>query len=426
MSNLHDHLTRWGAAQQRPPTNNDALKTQVLDRARPRVAERPVERAWRMPWMSLALAGAAVVAIAIAPRTPPLTPPPEEGENQMRSTAMAPYATQNAQRPSDSNGAADFPADTLAPAGEVGLAAPEASAVWNFLSQESSRKSRTSPPAPSIAPYPYPYPMPPREVPIVDDREYLKTDYAAMLRTRRVLTDGERIATTVRGHGGRMDRMTLTEQYGSLAFALPEDELDAFRTELHTMIRAPFITETFVTENLLPQQRGLEDSAERITETRNARVQELADRTAEHDRTIAAFRTQLHTARQQLDAARAEEPTTTAGIIAKQQRIATLENNARLMERRIANENTAFEKQRAQLEAAVAAQDRALTDNSEHQGELLDTVRTVRGTVSLHHLTLASMAGTYLHMHWIAAILLGLACIAFARWYHRTATPLVP
>lgn len=402
MNNLHEQLTHWGAAQRTLPPRNAALRAELLERAHARPVAGPAERPRRVPWLTFALAGAAVFALFLQSTTPRVTRTIGNDGRQTLAGSRAP--------------------ETL-----TGLAPTKTSiAPQVYMEQDADATVSFTQPA-EILPWPEPvppYPVP-DGVPIRDDRELLRTDYAAQLRTRHVAAHSERIATTVRGYSGRVDRATSSAEYGVLQVALPADRLDAFRAELRTLVRAPFLMETVTSENLLPQQRTLEERAEDITGERQRLAVERDALIDAHERTLAELRAALHSLRTRLDATRAEEPSNTAGIVAKAQRVTALERDIRIAESRVATENRAYEAKRRTLDHRIGAQDDALATNADAQSGIQDTVATVRATITLQRITLAGMARVYLAQYWIGVGIGILALVTMARWYRRSAVPLV-
>ncbi|MDO8462686.1 MAG: hypothetical protein Q7S96_00220 [bacterium] len=372
MTNFHDRLKRWGASQRRAPERNDALKAAALQHVRPSAKRARVTAPLRLPFLPLALAGTAVIALLVVSRT----------------SYVATYqADTNGVRTSDS-------------ALGLGIAGPELSTEhW------------------SQAPYSEfePIPRPPDKAPIVDDRELLRTDYRATMRTRRVQEDGQRVQTIIRGHGGRIDQLSLNERYGSVSFALPEDELPALRDELRGMVRTPFLTESFHAENLLPQQQGLEQREQSITSQITELTQQLDEITTTSEHTVASLTAQLRTVRAALTDARDSAPTTTAAIVAKQERITALEQEERTLDIRIASVRKDFMRQRAELERNIADYQATLDQNGTAQQDIRNTVATVRGTITLQQITYTGMVRTYLTMYWLATLLGVLAILTFIR-----------
>ncbi|MDO8424949.1 MAG: hypothetical protein Q7T01_00310 [bacterium] len=386
MKRLHQRLKQWGEQQRRVPERNDALQAQVLARGAREQVVPDVVRASRVPWLSFALVGAAVLVIVIAPRTSML-------RTEQSDTAGSMGLSAGSSAPSVAREAPLMPETAMPKSGldTVFYGAPE----------------------PMLKGGAYPLQ---RDVPITDTREYLQIGYAATMRVRDVLGIGQRVQTVVRGHGGRIDTLSLNEQYGSVSFALPEDELEALRNELRMLVRTPFLLETFRMENLLPQQQFLEERATGMKESLEELVAKLGELTAAHDRAIGSLSAQLQQTRATLAAARAEEPRTTEGVVAKQERVKQLEREERRLRDTMTSENRTYDAQRSDMERRKAAQEQSLTENTEQQQDVVDQVATVRATIALRHISAFGVMTTYLAQYWIA-VALGLFALAALAWY---------
>lgn len=80
-------------------------------------------------------------------------------------------------------------------------------------------------------------------MPITDRREFLKTNYNATLRTRRIMDLSQRIRTIIRDVGGHVDVSTAAERWGYVAFAVPADRFESFRRETKSLAPERFIVE---------------------------------------------------------------------------------------------------------------------------------------------------------------------------------------
>ena len=200
MPDIKQSFTTGGKAQRQSPDRNEALKQEVVERLN-RLPELsgPTAKS-KLPWLSFALAGLAVITLIFQP------------------------SLQSSQSP-----------------------------IVSTRSYESGALSETS----IARDY---YPMPPynESIPVSDRREFLKTTYHAQIQTRQVDETALLSQRLIRQFDGRIDSLTISEQSGYISFALPSENLGAFQTEVSEMVPDKFITETINAQNLLPQQKKIE------------------------------------------------------------------------------------------------------------------------------------------------------------------------
>lgn len=351
MSNLETKLTSWGAEQRRLPSQNDEVKSVVLTHTPTQASSASrITTARRVPWLSLAFAVFALIAF------------------------LAPNLRERLSSPS-----------FLSTPVPMGVARDkDTSFESESLSLGSSASYRVAP-APDF--YPRPYPDNP---PATDTREYLKTDYGATIRTRRVLDVGNRTATIIRGYDGRIDSSSLSESSGYLSFVLPATKLDVFRTELTMIVGSRFINETLSTQNLLPEKRSIESEQKNATD-------ELNRLESERRALVASFRrkeTDLNT------------------------RIATAsdDNERRALQDELARARRTYENRKHNLDVQIQSNRDILTSLERQTTDLQDNVATVRGSISLQKISWYGVVNTYLHGYTIAFALLMVAIGTHVRY----------
>lgn len=355
---------KWGREQRLfRSARNDELKKEILSRYSLSGAPQQrggVEGRRRMPWLSLALAGAAVVVLVIFSNLSP-----------------AVYKYTSVQN------------------GSGGFAVPDA--AMSPAAPESLLKR--------ILPNPFP------SAPITDSREYLKTDYYSTIRTRHVHELVSRLQTIVRGFGGRVDASSFSEKFGTVSFAVPADKFEAFRSEVKSLVPGKLYVEQTHTQNLLPQKQSIEEQQAQAQKNLDQLRSDRDKLTAEHNKTIASLQVQLNSVLKERAAIPSDDP--------RQAQLAAQESNLRV---RIANENRDYQNKLASLEAQIrSAEDNVINIQKQDQ-TLLDNVATVNGTVSLNWISIWEMADLYLPGP-LLAWLLALAALA-AYFYNRRPLPI--
>lgn len=215
---FQEFFHRWGKNEQCLPTRHESIKDTVMSTLRSSPAElrRP---SFRLPRLVMAGTAFALFVFFVASWW-------IQNNHLYRATSATPAQT----------GGVTF---GLSYGQSTGLAGPA---------------------SPSILERVYDSFSPPREtdVPASDTREFLKTGYQATIKTRQVEEIGQHVQTIVRGHGGRIDNLTLEERFGYISFVIPKEAFEPFKKELKSLARPRFISERVQMENLLPQKRVIE------------------------------------------------------------------------------------------------------------------------------------------------------------------------
>ena len=264
--------------------------------------------------------------------------------------------------------------------------APGAPAIDDLAHNTSAKASM---------PAPYPYPGN-NDVSANDTREFMKTNYYATLRTRSVQALTRRVETTVRGHQGRVDQTSSSEQNGYVQFVVPMSQFEDFRTEVESMVGPKFISLQVSQQNLLPQKQSIEEQQKQAEAT-------LASYQSARQSVVNTHAATLKSIQANLDQAVAQG--------ASADTIATLQSQ-------IANENAAYAKRLAAADANIKyAKDWQTAVKTQDQ-TLIDNVATVNGTISLQWISLWDIAHLYVPGEWIPAIIAVLAVVAYL-WERR-------
>jgi hypothetical protein len=228
------------------------------------------------------------------------------------------------------------------------------------------------------------------------------------MRTRDVQGLTRRVATTVRGHAGRIDQESSSEQYGYVSFVVPQSKYDAFRTELESLVSSRFLTLSISSQNLLPQKLSIEEQQERA-DTRLADAQAARQRiVSAHVNRVDSFQAQIDADAKQLASLRAQEQTPVV-----QSQVQLLTQHWLQLTQQLANENSTYTAQLKNADANIkSAQDWQRAVQTKDQA-LLDNVATVTGTVSIRWIGLWSIVLLYLPGYWIPGIFALLTLFSF-------------
>ncbi len=371
-------LISWGRAQQSLPQNHEVLKDRLLASLNiATTAAKPEARAMAGPlWLSLTFAGLAIIAfIILSPGNERLVTP----QSSLNQTLQVDSSTTDSAPPT--------------------AGSPLAGSINESMPQSSYKM------APEI------YPLPTPEVPSADTREFLKTDYSASLKTRHVSELTERLQTTVRGFGGRIDSSNSSEKFGYVNFVVPASRFDAFRNEVKTFVGAKFLTEQISSQNLLPEKRSIEDQQIKIQKLLSELNSNRDQLTATHNKAVSLLQGQINAINKQLETVQDEN-----------QRQALFNQN-RSLKARLADENSRYTQALNSFDAQIKnARDR-LDGVNQQNGDLLDSVATVRGAISLSWISAWDVIELYIPINYLVA--LGLVIAAISTYFFRRKSRLI-
>lgn len=256
--NINQLFTKWGQGERELPARVDELKKTIIARMPDDL--QPVSMpAYRLPWLSFAFGGLAVLMLFVG----------SVGKN----TLTAPSAT--------------------APEMAVSRAGVAIDGDMSVSNQNA------------MMPDYYPRPWQDPNVPITDTREFLQTTYNASIRTRNVQELTRRAETTVRGFGGRVDSSNTSEKWGSVSFALPAAKFEAFRDEIESFVGSRFITIETQTQNLLPQKQSIEEQKKQIEKNAADFRAQRKTLIANHNATLVSLQAQINALAPELTAEKA-------------------------------------------------------------------------------------------------------------------------
>lgn len=260
----------------------------------------------------------------------------------------------------------------------------------------------------AYAPDYYPYPYPGGDVPVTDERELLKVNYSASMQTRDVTGLTRRVETTVRGHDGRIDQISVSPTSGYVGFVLPISAYETFRTELESMVNDKFLTVNIQSSNMLPQKQSIEEQQKDAEKT-------VTDYQASRAKIVSTHATAVRSLQSQIDAAAAQlaylraEPTT----YDVQQQIQVLVDEVASLKQQLTYENSSYASRLESIDSSIKYAKEWQGNVKTQDEKLIDNVATVNGSVSIQWISLWDMVHTCLPGYWIPAIFALLAALSF-------------
>jgi len=251
------------------------------------------------------------------------------------------------------------------------------------------------------------------DVPVTDTREFLKTDYSATVRTRKVQEAERRAETIIRGHEGRIDGSSSSEKYGHIQFVVPMSKFEKFRTEIEGLVGPKFLSVQIGTQNMLPQKQSIEEMQEQVESTLGSLKAQRQKLIADHNYSIGTYERQIErneTAIVELMSESTTDPVRRAEI---ESQIREYQQQNSVFESRIASEKTAHTGKLASYDNQIKYADTSLSAVKNQDQNLLDSVATVRGSLSFQWISLWDIAHLYLPGLSIPGIIVALAALAY-------------
>ncbi len=370
---IHTLLSEWGRSQQLP-NDNQTIKNLVLN-SFPVNPHSPAPSSRKRWWLPLTVAGLGLFFIIVY-------------------NSRQDFRTKTQPSPVTSSGLNSTQSDT-------GLRMQESAPSSAFSLGNLFSKS---------AP----------EIPITDTRQFLKTDYNAAVRTRHTQETTTRIQTMVRGYDGRIDNASSSDKYGSVTFVIPADKLESFRNELKALVGAKFISEQTSTENLLPQKQAIEQSREatqtRLTELTNQRDQ----LTATYNQTIQSIQSKQGANNRRLASLQMQWSNYPDQRSQLEPQINQAKREQASLSAQLAAENSNYQNQLTNFDSQIETLEKSLKNIDKQDGQLLNTVATVRGTITLSSMNLWQWVGSYLPEYWPLYLAIIAAVLAYVLHRRRS------
>ncbi len=388
---IKNYLQKWGLAERQNPVQNESLKHKLLATFTP--APKPLKKSFSVPWLSLSFASMAIVVFIVSSVN--------SGNVGSQKTTLTNTAFKIQSSPIASPQAET---NFVAPKGAPSLL--DGSPAGNRIAMESKERGDVYMPAPNY-----------QDVPIQDNREFIKTSYGATVQSRQVLQTAESTQTIIRGLKGRIDSFSASDRSAYISFAFPEEKLNQLRAELKNLVGARFIVETTSGENLLPQKQSLEqqnnNAQSQLSQLRVERDQLIT----KHTQTIRALKNQLASAKKELANIQAKSAYDLAFAVANQGRQEELQKQIAGLNNQIANENSTYESNLAYQDQQIKYQTEYISGIAKQDSNLVDSVATVQGTISFTQINWMEYLNAYIPLYWFGLLFIALSLLAY--YYHR-------
>lgn len=359
---IDDILTSWGKGFQQQPPNDQILKSEILAQ----ISLAPIKIASIRPWvlwLSWSLAAVATVLFFVNSVSLPIS----------NVTSPQPFS--------------------LTKSSTEGAALPQA-----------DERNQTI--------------IPSGTVPIIDNREFLKKDYSATLRSRDVPGLVDQVQITVRGFNGRVDGSGSSDKTGFISFVIPVNSLDTFRAQIKSLVASKFYLEQVYTQNLLPQKQSIEqsrsDAEKALGQLQDSRQQLISS----HSSTVHSLELRLQAVVKEQSSLQAEvtqDPVRQAEINARLEQLAKQKLS---LQSQLSQENSRYEQQLSSLDSQISYTQTNLENIQKQDQNLTDNVATIQGYIVINWISLWDAADLYLPGPLVAWLFL-IAASALYLWQRK-------
>ncbi len=364
-THIHDILKSWGKGKAKLPLNNSALKSEILAKVPfSTPSPRPIPTPY--PWLSMTFATLAVIVFVGSSLNLKNAYPTTNSGITTMSYPMAPSA---------------------------GVTAESSIAPDYYRGYQGN-------------------------IPITDNREFLKTSYSANIKTRSINDATSKIEILVRGLGGRVDTSNSGEDYGYVSFAIPATKLEIFRTQVKELSSKKLITENTSSENLLPQKQSLETQRSNLDQTLASLKNDKTQLTNNHNKVSSSYSSRIKAINTETALLQNEWPNASYDRrIAIEYRLSELQTEKANIQSQSASANKNYQSNLLNINNQIKSIEENIGYVDTQDENLMDNLATVNGSISLDKVNLWEIADIYTPGPLLAWILALAALLAYFR--HR-------
>ncbi len=394
---IENLLFEWGSTKRQLPINNLAMKEEVLSKFKSSGMTAPRHVSSGLPWASFAFTAFAVLALVVLSVKNP-------GSKNITQPLGTIGISQNHRESLDGQKSTPEPVVPL-----QDTTASKSISNSNSYGGSSAITEQT------------PLNFGASEIPTTDNREYLKTDYSASVQTNKVQELTGRLQTTIRGFDGRIDSTYNYSNQGYISFVIPASRVDAFRQEVKTIAGARFYTENLSSQNMLSDKRSLEDQQKQNNDNIKQLTASRDQLTVSHNQSVTSLNSQISTIAKEMAGLKTEAATNInydrqVQIAARQEE---LQKQTKVLNSRLAAENNNYASQISSLDYQTSDAQRNLAQLDKQTGELIDTVATVRGNISISYISFWQKVDAYLPTYWLVYLLFIGALVSYYVYRRR-------
>jgi len=236
---------------------------------------------------------------------------------------------------------------------------------------------------------------------ITDTREFLKTNFSAKIKTRKVADVVQEVTNIVKGSDGRVDSSNSSEKYGRVSFVVPKNKFESFKDQVENIAHQKLYTENISSQNLLSQKQNIEEQTGNIVNTLDNLQNQKATLLAKHNQTLSTINKELSRLKTEITAVETVINQTTDEAILVQLRIQenSLLKQESTQKQKLATENSAYSIQNQNLDNLINNSNNNLTNVNKQDDQFTNNIETVNGYVEVNWVSLWQMAKLFSPIH---------------------------
>jgi len=253
--------------------------------------------------------------------------------------------------------------------------------------------------------------------PITDDREFLKTNYGAYIKSRAVQKLSTHISTIIRGYGGRIDTLSINAKNSYIQFVLPKSSFTNFKSELSELVSPRFLNEKEQSTNVLPIKKNIEIKYSTQETTLNSLQLEKQNCIKKNSEVITELKKQLSNIKNNFSQVDLElkimTDTTTPEYRELLNRRSNIYKQQTSIEQHIVYEDNNFKEKILTLDSQIKDSESSLVQIKEENQTLIDDVETISGSVSIEWISIFDSIKLYVPLPILFVIFVGIIILIY-------------
>ena len=232
-----------------------------------------------------------------------------------------------------------------------------------------------------------------KQIGIDDTREFLKTSYSSIIKTRDVQSVVTSVKNIVKGNDGRVDNISSSELNGYLTFVVPKTKFEAFRTEVEALTNKKLYAETSTSQNLLGQKQSIEQQTTNINKNLENLNEQKEALKVSHAKAVAVINKELQSIRAELSNVRKQiaETTDTDALNSLRSQESSYVSRETTQKQKLSTENTQYTAQNSSLETQITYQNTNLENVNKQDENFTENIETVDGRVDVRWVSIWQM-----------------------------------
>lgn len=224
-----------------------------------------------------------------------------------------------------------------------------------------------------------------KKIGIDDTREFLKTSYSSIIKTRDVQSVVTSVKNIVKGNDGRVDNISSSELNGYVYFVVPKSKFEAFRTEVEALTHKKLYSENSSSQNLLGQKQSIEEQTGNIKKSLESLEAQKEALKVSHAKTVATINKELQSIRTQLASIRKQiaETTDNDALNSLRSQESSYVSRETMQKQKLSTENSQYTAQNSSLETQITYQNTNLENVNKQDENFTENIETVDGSVDV-------------------------------------------